>query len=104
MDSEEPESDGNWEVQEAEYKPNESEDSSEEDMTEVHAKKGKDNKRRKRFIKSLKSSRKHNPSPEEQRCLALFYYVKEPIRKIQLIATIKKSGIKIDEQTLNRVL
>ena len=103
MDSEEPESDGNWEVQEAEYKPNESEDSSEEDMKEVPAKKGEDNKRRERFINSLKTSRKHKPSPEEQRCLALFYYVKAPIRKIQLIATIKKSGIKIDEQTLNRV-
>ena len=103
MDSEEPESDGNWEVQEAEYKPNESEDSSEEDMKEVPAKRREDNKRRERFINSLKSSRKHKPSPEEQRCLALFYYLKEPIRKIQLIATIKKSGIKIDEQTLNGV-
>ena len=91
MDSEEPESDGNWEVQEVEYKPNESEDSSEEDMKEVPAKKGEDNKRRKQFINSLKSSRKHKPSPEEQRCLAVFYYLKEPIRKIQLIATNKKS-------------
>ena len=50
VDSEESESDGNWEVQEADYKPNEFEDSSEGDIKEFSAKGGDDKKRRERFI------------------------------------------------------
>ena len=58
VDSEESEIDENWEFQEADYKPNESEDSSEEDMKEFSAKGGDERKRRERFINSLKSSKK----------------------------------------------
>ena len=89
------------EDEKSEYEPDE--DSEAEEFTEIPKKVLKHDSRRQRYINSLKSSRQHKPSLEEQKCLALFFHLKEPIKKSQLIATIKKSGIKIDEEIVNRV-
>ena len=89
--------------EDSDYQPDtELEEEECEEFHELPPKKVADS-RRQRFIGSLKSSRKHQPSSEEQRCLELFYYIKEPIKKKQLVATIKNSGIQIDEETLNHI-
>ena len=58
---------------------------------------------RQRYIGSLKSYRKRQPSEQELQAVALFYYVKEPLTKKAIFAILNNSGIKLDGVQKKRI-
>ena len=58
---------------------------------------------RERYIHSLKSYRKYQPSVEEVEATALFYHLEKPLTKEASYAMLQKSKLNLDGPSMKRI-